>query len=285
MKAEIEVLQPGLFSSIQDLGRFGYMKYGVPVSGSMDAYASKMANLILQNSPYCAVMEITQIGPKLKFSAPVEIVISGGNLSPMINGTEIKQNSIFSVQPEDILSFGKRQFGCRCYLGISGGFQTEKILGSRSWFEGITMNHHLIKGMKLEYKAFKSRRSHINSALKLQSDYIGNNEIVVSEGPEFWKLSGALKKQLFLQGFSVSKNYNRMAVQLAEDIENSAEAIITGPVVQGTVQLTPGGKLIILMRDCQTTGGYPRVLQVMEQNMNSLAQKIMGDELKFSLQK
>ncbi len=283
MKAEIEVLQPGLFSTIQDVGRFGYMKYGVPVSGSMDTYSAKMVNLILQNSPDCAVMEVTQTGPKLKFSAPVEIVISGGNLSPKVNETEIKHNTIFRVQTGDVLSFGKRQFGCRSYLGISGGFQTEKILNSRSWYEGITKNSHLVKGMKLGYHSIVGSINNTYSSIKPESSYIRNQGIVVAKGPEFEKMPDTLKEEIFLQEFSVSKNYNRMAIQLEENFKNSMEPITTGPVVQGTVQLTPGGKIIILMRDCQTTGGYPRILQVMEQGMNSLAQKLKGDRISFRL--
>jgi len=86
MKAEIEVLQPGLFSSLQDSGRKGFMEYGVPVSGARESYASGMANLLLQKSPDAVVMEITQLGPKLKFMASTQIVISGADLSPVIIG-------------------------------------------------------------------------------------------------------------------------------------------------------------------------------------------------------
>src|SRR5680860_1641904 len=96
MKAEIEVLQPGLFSSIQDVGRNRFLKYGVPMSGVMDLYAAKMANLILQNKPDSAVLEITQMGPKLKFSDPVKIAIFGASLSPKINNLKIENNKAVS---------------------------------------------------------------------------------------------------------------------------------------------------------------------------------------------
>lgn len=283
MKAEIEVLQPGLFSSIQDLGRFGFMKYGVPVSGSMDAYASKMANLILRNSPDCAVMEISQMGPKLKFSHPVEIVITGADLSPTINNIGLRNNIIYLIKAGDILSFGKRKAGCRSYLGISGGFHTEKVLNSRSWYEGITTNSHLVKGIKLGYLSIVGSMDNMYSSIKPELSYIRTQEIVVTKGPEFEQLPHNLKEEIFFQEFSISKNYNRMAIQLEEDFKNTMEPIITGPVVQGAVQLTPGGRIIILMRDSQTTGGYPRVLQVMEQGMNSLAQKLQGDKIQFRL--
>jgi biotin-dependent carboxylase-like uncharacterized protein len=282
MKAEIEVLHPGLFSTIQDKGRFGSMKFGVPLSGSMDSYSAKMANLILQNSPGCAVLEITQMGPKLKFSEPVQIVITGADLSPMINNKEIRNYIVYTIKLNDILSFGRRKTGCRSYLGISGGFQSEVVLGSKSWYDGVTEFSNLAKGMKLGYLSSTSRCSPTNSALKPSIKYISQTEVPVFPGPEYEKLPEVLQCQLNKRVFSISKNNNRMAVQLEELFLNSLNPIVTGPVVPGTVQLTPGGKLIVLMRDCQTTGGYPRVLQLSEKALDILSQKIVGD--KISLQ-
>lgn len=283
MKAEIEVLHPGLFSTIQDKGRFGSMKFGVPLSGAMDSYSAKMANLILQNSPNCAVLEITQMGPKLKFSEPAEIVITGADLSPMINNKEIRNYFVYPVKPEDVLSLGRRKTGCRSYLGISGGFQSEVVLGSRSWYEGVTEFSNLAKGMKLSYLSSTPRDSLINSALKPSIKYISQTEVSVFPGPEYEKLPEVLQNQLSRSVFSISKNNNRMAIQLEELFPNSLKPIITGPVVPGTVQLTPGGKLIVLMRDCQTTGGYPRILQLSENAQDILSQKIVGDKISFQV--
>lgn len=283
MKAEIEVLHPGLFSTIQDQGRFGSMKFGVPLSGAMDRYSSKMANLILQNSPDRAVLEITQMGPKLKFSEPAEIVITGADLSPMINNKEIRNYFVFAIKPEDVLSFGRRKTGCRSYLGISGGFQPEDVLGSRSWYEGVTEFSKLAKGMNLSYLSSASRGLATNAALRPLIKYISQTEVSVYPGPEYEKLSKTLQNQISQRVFSISKNNNRMAVQLEELFPNSLDPIVTGPVVPGTVQLTPGGKLIVLMRDCQTTGGYPRILQLAENGQNTLSQKIQGDKIKFKL--
>src|SRR5690606_8334151 len=138
MTAEIEVLQPGLFSTIQDLGRFGFREYGVPLSGPMDSYAAHLANLILHNNPHNPVLEITQIGPKLLFNAPASIVITGGILSPAINGFGITNNRIQRLAAGDILSFGKQVLGTRAYLAIKGGFSSYKVLNSFSWYEGLT---------------------------------------------------------------------------------------------------------------------------------------------------
>ena len=282
MKAEIEVLQPGLFSTIQDPGRNGFLKYGVPMSGVMDLYAAQMANLILRNSPNSAVLEITQMGPKLKFSDPAKISICGALLSPKINNFKIGNNRVYKIEAGDELSFGKRQLGCRAYLAISGGFKTEKILKSRSWFEGITDNFKLNKNMKLPYESTNESKIETNASIKFTSEYLVTSEIGVFPGPEFYLLTEGEQEILRSRNFSIDKNNNRMAIQLQEIMGNTLKPIITGPVLPGSVQLTPSGKLIVLMRDCQITGGYPRVMQLSETGMNKIAQKIMGDSLRFA---
>jgi biotin-dependent carboxylase-like uncharacterized protein len=282
MKAEIEVLQPGLFSTIQDPGRKGCLKYGIPMSGVMDIYAAKMANLILRNTPNSAMLEITQMGPKLKFSDPVKIAICGALLSPKINNFPIENNRVYKIDAGDELSFGKRQLGCRAYLAISGGFKTERVLKSRSWFEGITDNFKLVKDLKLPYESINESRIETNASIKFTSEYLLTSEIEVFPGPEFDLLTESEQKILSSRNFSIDKNNNRMAIQLQEIMGNTLKPIITGPVLSGTVQLTPSGKLIVLMRDCQTTGGYPRVMQLSETGMDMIAQKIIGDRVSFA---
>ena len=110
-------------------------------------------------------------------------------------------------------------------------------------------------------------------------------EIEVFKGPEFDMLSDLEKEELFIRYFSISNNNNRMACQLNEIFENKLQPIITSLVIPGTVQLTPSGKLIILMRDCQATGGYPRVLQLSEIAINVLSQKFTNDKIQFKLLK
>lgn len=283
MKAEIEVLRPGLFSTLQDLGRSGYLRFGVPISGAMDNYAATMANLSLHNHENAAVLEITQTGPKLKFTADTIIAIFGADLSPSINKMKIEINRTQKIKAGDELSFGRRLKGCRAYLAISGGFETEKVLGSQSWYEGVTAEYRLEKNMKLPYKALKEPKPEFHAALKVKKDYFSNPEIEVFPGPEFHLLNKKQRERLESQNFTVGQNNNRMAIQLKEVLKNNLNPIITGPVLPGTVQLTPGGTLIVLMRDCQTTGGYPRIFQISEQGINTLAQKVVGDEIEFRM--
>lgn len=283
MRAEIEVLRPGLFSTIQDEGRFGFLGFGVPMSGPMDIYAARLGNMILGNSINDPVLEITLTGPTLKFMGDTNIVITGGNLSPYINGAEIKNGRIYNLKAGDTLTFGKRILGSRTYLAIRGGFKCEKVLESYSWYEGLTSSFRLEHGMKLYFEPELHIGVQATSGVRFNEHYLSEVEVPVYAGPEFHLLPSQFQKELCGMNFTVDPASNRMAVQFKEKFENTLEPIITRPVLPGTVQLTPSGRIIVLMRDCQTTGGYPRVLQVSEKGMNILAQKFTGDQVSFAL--
>lgn len=277
----LEILQSGLYTSIQDLGRFGYRNYGVPVSGIMDEYHAKLANHILGNNENAAVLEITLQGPRLYFYENTRIVICGADLSPKLNKGSIRLNNPINIAKGDQLEFGARKYGARAYLAIQGGFQTEKILKSRSFYGGITKKSIVSKGDFIPY-TINTTQIEANANSVVKKDLLQKNKINVYKGPEFDLLSKKQQEKLLNTTFSVGLN-NRMAYQLNELIENDFPSIITSAVLPGTIQLTPSGKLIILMKDCQTTGGYPRVLQLDEASIGRLSQKHTRDELYFSM--
>ncbi|SDL09100.1 biotin-dependent carboxylase uncharacterized domain-containing protein [Salinimicrobium catena] len=283
MSAEVEVLHPGLFTSIQDGGRYGFMKYGVPVSGAMDSFSSKMANLLLNNPEDASVMEVTQMGPKVRFSAATAIAITGAVLSPEVNGKPVENNHVIDINPGDVLQFGRRILGCRAYLAVRGGFQTPKVLKSRSFYEGITSVYRLVKGMKLPYDAEASGELVNSYAAIKQGEHLSAVKVEVLPGPEFDRLISSEAEKLKNSEFTLSKYSDRMGFQLSEVFPNNLEAILTSPVLPGTVQLTPSGKLIVLMRDGQTTGGYPRILQLTERGINIIAQRIPGEKFQFGI--
>ncbi|EWH12408.1 Allophanate hydrolase subunit 2 [Cellulophaga geojensis KL-A] len=279
----VKVLQTGFFTSVQDLGRFGYQQYGVPYAGVMDERAALIANLLLGNAKNNAVLEFTMTGPKLQFLCTTKICISGGDFQPKLNSIPINNNSVIVVKKNDILSFGAKKSGFRGYIAILGGFLTDVVMKSRSMFKNVTQHQTIQKNLLLPIKNAVTIEKQSNASLAVNNVYLEEKIITAHKGPEFHKLTIQQQKKLLNAGFTVSKNNSRMAYQLTELLPNTLEPIITSVVLPGTVQLTPSGQLIILMKDCQTTGGYPRVLQLSNTAINILAQKFTGDELVFSL--
>ena len=276
----IKIIKPGLYSTIQDKGRVGMQSYGIPYSGTMDSFSSDLANKILNNSGNSAVLEITMVGPVLEFVYETVICITGANLSPLLNNKIIKMNNPIFIKSNDILSFGVLKSGLRSYIAVLGGFKSEKVFGSRSMFKNLTKAVKLAKNDVLNFNKdiiFKSSKINLNKTSNI------DNKIVVYKGPEYDTLNSSQKDFISSKKFRISNNYNRMAIQLTDLLSNTLEPIITSMVMPGTVQLTPAGNLIILMKDCQTTGGYPRILQVEEKSINSLAQLKKDSELWFSL--
>ena len=277
----IKVLKEGLFTTIQDIGRFGYKNIGVPVSGSMDQTSAKLANLLLGNDESSAVLEMTLVGPTLEFMNDTYISITGADMNPSLNKQKVLQNKPLFVNKGDILYLSHSSNGMRSYLGIKGGFNSEKKLGSKSFYRGITKREKLIKNDKIKFAKVTSSPMKMNKSI---NDFKINrkNKINVFKGPEFDLLDTNSKDIIFNTDFTIGVN-NRMGYNLVEPIENSISSIISSPVMPGTVQLTPSGRLIILCRDCQTSGGYPRVLQLDKSSMDSLSQKTIGETIKLKL--
>ncbi len=279
----IKVLHPGFYASIQDMGRKGYANYGIPFSGCMDSHAAKTANLLLNNNPEDALIEITYGGTSLAFENNTLISITGADFSAKIGNTLIPVNTVFSVKKGDILSFGKRKYGSRTYIGVFGGILSESIYGSRSFYQGVTQMQRLEKGTVLSFSKKSSKVSHSFSHIKVSKSLFQSHNITCYQGPEYSWLSQKQQKQLNNTLFSISNQHSRMGYRLNQEIPNQFTSMLTSAVLPGTVQLTPSGKLIILMRDAQVTGGYPRVLQLTEESICKIAQKTTNDTIQFSI--
>ncbi|WP_295832266.1 biotin-dependent carboxyltransferase family protein [uncultured Winogradskyella sp.] len=279
----IKVLKSGLFSTIQDKGRFGYGAFGVPKSGAMDFYSAELANTLLGNTINDAVLEITMIGPQLKFDVECLLVITGADMSPSINRKTIQNNKVYRIKKCDTLGFDKLKSGLRAYVAVKGGFKSDMVLGSQSYYQPLTLANKLNNGDTLYLNQSENTFDTYETFSKLKVVDYSSPNIHVFKGPEFERLSCNQKSELTSLESQVTNLYNRMAYQLSPLFDNDLESILTGPVLPGTVQLTPSGKLIVLMRDCQTTGGYPRVLQLTESAINLLSQKKEKDKIVFKL--
>lgn len=285
MDNHILILEEGLHTSIQDLGRKGYRSYGVPIAGAMDKYSAILANKLLNNDEKLAVMEMTLTGPKVLFEDHSLIVITGADMSPKINDTPIKMNFVYEVKTSDVLSFGSLKSGVRSYLGVKGGFLTELKMNSRSYYDGITRQDKVHKGDRLKIATYDVSLDVTSSKIKVRSSHFDAKKLEVTKGPEFNRLTKEQRELLFSTEFVIDSLNNRMGYQLKNKFPRIKEAgIITSVTIPGSVQLTPSGDLIVMMRDCPTTGGYPRILQLTDIAINQLAQKKQGDSFKLDLE-
>ena len=272
----IKVISKGLYTTIQDKGRFGYRNIGVPSSGYMDSESAETANLIINNPKDNPLIEVTLIGPTLEFKKSAVICITGGEFSPTLNDIKISSYSAIEVNKGDILKINNSSIGSRCYISIQGTIISHTILGSKSFYHQITNSNIIEDGdiflFKKNIRTLEQKYTHKKFEL--------NKTINVFRGPEFKCLSKESINTLFNEEFSIGIN-NRMAYNLLEKIQDGVNSIISSGVIPGTVQLTPSGNIIILHRDSQTTGGYPRILQLNEKSLNDLAQLRTGDNIRF----
>lgn len=280
----IQVLSAGLFSSIQDRGRSGYAQYGVPISGVMDRYSASFANLLLGNDPDAAVMEITLQGPRLKFLTETLLAVSGLGAEILLNEKKILINRPYRILKNQELRILRVTRGVRVYLAVKGGFQTEVVLGSRSFYFPLTVQR-LSKKSRLPIGEEKEAHEIHHASPRFDSARFLSKNLEVYPGPEWQALPKGVQTRLLGTLFAVSETSNRMAYRLKERLPHNLPGMITQPVLPGTVQYTPAGDLIILMSDCQVTGGYPRVLQLTSQSIDRLAQKRVEEQIRFALKK
>ena len=278
----IAILHPGIYCSVQDQGRFGHTKIGVPQAGCADTYAAKMANALLKNHEKDALIEITFGQGEFKFTSDTYICLTGGDFSPKLNGKLIKMQSVYFIKKDSVLSFGKRVYGARVYLSVQGGIQTKTVYGSRSFFDGIAQQK-LGKGAMLPILPIQKYADNNFSRVRVSEKHFTTIYLPCLKGPEFFKLNQEQQRKLFTP-FSISDDNNRVGYRLKESLENNLSSILTSAVLPGTVQLTPSGKCIILLQDCQVTGGYPRILQLSEIAIARVSQKITGDKIQFILE-
>jgi len=274
----IKFISKGLYTTIQDDGRFGYRNIGVPSSGYMDRESAQIANLIIDNPINNPVIEATLIGPTIKFEKSTFICITGSDFNPMLNESRISLYTPVKVKKGDILKINNSSVGSRCYISIKGYIKVDKVLGSRSYYSQISDSSVIEMGDEFKFESNES-----NLTIKsIDQKFNLNKNIKVFRGPEFNSLNKGSINKIINQEFSIGVN-NRMAYNLKEKIQAGVTSIISSPVIPGTVQLTPSGQMIILHRDCQTSGGYPRILQLDEKSLNNLAQLRIGDQINFEL--
>lgn len=277
---DIIILKGGVYTTIQDTGRHGYRALGVPVGGAMDVLSHHEANAIVGNNMHDATLECTMGGLVLAFKMKTYFSLSGSGKA-FLNGTEVAYYVPHKVKEEDVLEVKYYGIGFRTYIAVKGGFAGKKIMDSRSAIPKIGIGELLTKNQTLEIG--KPNNRPLKSLPKRAFD--NAKSIRIFAGNEIDWLTENAKQYLLSNSYKISNNSDRMGYHLeSEPLElKQKKEMLSTAVCPGTVQLTPNGQLIILMNDCQTTGGYPRVGQVAEVDLPVLAQMKSGDVFNFEL--
>lgn len=287
----LNVLKPGLLTTIQDGGRYGYRKDGIIVSGAMDAHALKAGNMLVGNTAEEAGIECTLMGPFLLFEAGQLVAITGADLSAEVDGIPVPMWRPIYIDKGAILSFGQARSGCRTYLTVHGGFDLPKVLGSystylRAGFGGFE-GRALKTGDLIPFKsAAPDLKVGFNWSLSPKMYQRPEDEVIrVIKGPEFDEFHEKSIAAVLTEKFKISKEADRMGYRLegAELKLKKKQEMLSSAVTFGTVQVTAEGNPIVLMADHQTTGGYPRILQVVSVDLGKLAQFQTGDFLSFEI--
>ncbi len=300
-----KIISSGLLTTIQDAGRPGYRKEGIIVSGPMDAFALRVANILVGNEEGSAALETTFLGPRIYFEADHLIAITGGDLSPAINGQKVSMWRPVLVPAGSLLEFGAPVRGSRAYVAISGSFTLPKVLGSYATFikaevggfKGRALQAgdvvpcpgptpagaHLLRGLTKTKPIAGWVQASWTPTPRLFPSLEANPTLQTIKGPEYELFTPASQQAFWEQPFTVTTDSDRMGYRLQGmplRLESPKE-MISSAVTFGTIQVPPAGHPIALLADHQTTGGYPRIGQVITADFSKLAQVPLGQKIRF----
>jgi antagonist of KipI len=286
-KLELHIIKQGLHTTLQDAGRSGYQKMGVPIGGALDRKAAFDANQIVGNDKNCPVIEVTVMGPEIAFTQDCLMAITGANLNPLLNNKPIATYELLDVPSNSKLSFGRADGGCRAYIAIAGNWEIKNWLGSVSAasFNAVelTPDSLLRKGSKITIDERKTRP--VSNITVYPPAFSNTMRVRVKTGPEFEWFTKKTIAKFFSIGHQLSQDSNRMGIQLENQILklDQKKELISSGIIPGTIQVTHKGMPIILLADAQTTGGYPRIAKIIEEDLDKMAQLKPGDQIWFSL--
>lgn len=287
---EIKIINPGLLTSIQDGGRYGYQQFGVPVSGVMDSFSHRSANILVGNDEYEGVLEILMIGPQMEFIAEEVIAITGGDLSPSINGVPIPMWESIHIKKGDRLGFLGMKSGCRSYLAIRGGIEVDAVMGSKSTYIkgkiGGLQGRNLKSGDVLMIGRPKDGMNHFigtKMPSKYIPDYTQSLEVRVILGPQDDCFTDKGLETFLSTPYGVANECDRMGYRLEGEIIEHMEGgdIISDGISFGAIQVPTHGKPIIMMADRQTIGGYTKIGNVISVDLSKIAQAKLKDTISF----
>ncbi len=295
----LDILAPGLLTSVQDAGRYGSRAYGVGPGGAADRYSLEIANLLVGNASDAAGLEVTLAGPTLRMRCATRLAICGAQIDAHADGIALPGWRPIVLQAGSVLMLGACRRGARAYLAFAGGIDAPIVLGSRSTdlrsgfggHAGCALRTGDVLSLGLPHTALTSPSApNASTSPRIATwwidadadlDFSGSAAVRMLMGSDATSPVDAL----WAQEFVVDAASNRQGLRLrgaSMHIADSRERI-SEPVVPGTVQLPPDGQPIVLLADAQTVGGYPRIGHVIAADLPKLAQRRAGQHLRFAV--
>ena len=285
--SSLVVEAPGLLTMVQDLGRVGYGALGVSPSGAADPVALRLGNLLVGNEPGAAALEMTLVGGSFLFPGGAVIALAGADFGATLNGQPLDMWTPHAVQPGMKLALGATRDYARCYLAVAGGIHVKPFLGSASThllsglggFEGRALRKGDVLRLGEPEKPIHKKRVSQAALLNLKP----RKKLRVTDGPQTERFPEQARQIFFQSVFRVSEDSDRLGLRLEGPslATNAAGEMITEGVTLGAVQVTPSGQPIVLGVEQQTTGGYPKIANVIGVDLHRLGQLRPRVEIRF----
>lgn len=284
----ITVINPGLQTTLQGSPYLGHRHIGMPAAGAADCLSLCLANKLVGNGLGDLALEITLNGAAFEFKTSTIVALTGAVCEFRVNGKRQDQHRAVEINVGDTVSIGKAQKGCRSYLSISGSFDIAPVLGGRSTYHAAKIGGHEGRALKLgDMLDLKSNRPKPEFDLRTPEQFIPtfSDGVILrtTVGPEYDQLSDISKRRLFAENWKVDDRMNRMGIMLdGPPLEiTKSVSMLSAPVFSGTVQCPPNGSPFLLAPDAQTTGGYPRIAQVIRADRHLIGQLKPGSRVQF----
>jgi antagonist of KipI len=298
----LRIIKPGFFTTLQDGGRFGFRASGVPVSGAMDEDSLIKANLLTGNSEGQCALEFTMHGAEMEVEKDMLVAFGGGGSHVFYDGQELPFDRPIHLRKGFVLRLALSLNGCRTYLAVAGGFIGQKILNSASTYTPSMLGGLDGKPLKAGDRVLVNEKlsvlsSRIKDAMHLHEGQrvaiaswsagknLNSKTIRMAQGPEWDWFTEEAREKITASEFVVLPSSNRIGYKMqGTNLSRlNAEELISTAVAKGTLQCTPDGNVIMLMADCQTTGGYPRIGYVVQADLSHCGQLKIGDTIRFSI--
>lgn len=282
----LQVLSPGLLTTVQDLGREGFGPMGVSPSGAADPIALRLGNRLVGNADGAAGLEMTLLGGTFFFPEGAIISLTGADFGATLDGIAVPLWTTAAVQPGQTLQTGATRSGARCYLCVRGGIEVKPFLGSASTHLLSGLGGHegraLRKGDTLKIAPAKGA-SRKRTVKPITLEYLQPRKVLrVTPGPQHHAFTAAAHKLFHSSAFRVTEESNRMGLRLqGPSLAGGLAEMLTEGVSLGAIQVTPAGLPIIIFVEQQTTGGYPKIANIISADLGSLGQLRPRDDVRF----